>query len=201
MKKVKNELDFVFIFSFIIFIFVGCQPAAVDHDHDQDVDSLNLVPIKAKMVCNRDYFPLMYSLFENSKKSIFCVMYNINNYNYVNDVTKLLDKLIVAHEKGVTVKVLLEQSDWNSDVTNSNHQVGDYLKSYGIDVRYDPLTVTTHCKLFIIDSMYVMVGSTNWTISAVNSNNEANALLEGEQIALDFIDYFENLWKNSFDGR
>ncbi|MEJ5307261.1 MAG: phospholipase D-like domain-containing protein [candidate division WOR-3 bacterium] len=198
MKKVKTEFIFVF---FLVFVFTGCQPAAVDHEQDQNTDSLNMVPTKAKIVCNRDYFPLIYSLFENSKKSIFCVMYNINSYDYENEVTRLLDKLIVAHEKGVVVKVLLEQSDWNNDVTNSNHEVGDYLKSYGIDVRYDPLTVTTHCKLFIIDSLYVMVGSTNWTISAVNSNNEANALLEGEEIALDFIGYFENLWKNSFEGR
>lgn len=200
MKKVKTEFIFVFFLS-LVFIFTGCQPAAVDNEQDQNTDSLNMVPTKAKIVCNRDYFPLMYSLFENSKKSIYCVMYNINSYDYENEITKLLDKLIVAHEKGVVVKVLLEQSDWNSDVTNSNHQVGDYLKSYGIEVRYDPLTVTTHCKLFIIDSLYVMVGSTNWTISAVNSNNEANALLEGEEIALDFVGYFENLWKNSFDGR
>ncbi|MEO0289372.1 MAG: phospholipase D-like domain-containing protein [candidate division WOR-3 bacterium] len=198
MKKVKAEFIFIFV---LVFVFTGCQPASVDHEPDQNTDSLSMTPTRAKMVCNRDYFPLMYSLFENSKKSIFCVMYNINSYDYENEVTKLVDKLIVAHERGVAVKVLLEQSDWNSDVTNSNHQVGDYLKSYGIDVRYDPLTVTTHCKLFIIDSLYVMVGSTNWTISAVNSNNEANALLEGEEIALDFIGYFENLWKNSFDGR
>ncbi|MEO0281920.1 MAG: phospholipase D-like domain-containing protein [candidate division WOR-3 bacterium] len=200
MKKVKTEFIFVFVLV-SVWLFTGCQPAAVDHEQDQNPDSLIMIPTRAKVVCNRDYFPLMYSLFENSKKSIFCVIYNINSYDYENEVTKLLDKLIVAHERGITVKVLLEQSDWNTDVTNSNHQVGDYLKSYGIDVRYDPLTVTTHCKLFIIDSLYVMVGSTNWTISAVNSNNEANALLEGEEIALDFIGYFENLWKNSFEGR
>uniref|UniRef100_A0A7C3J5Z6 phospholipase D n=1 Tax=candidate division WOR-3 bacterium TaxID=2052148 RepID=A0A7C3J5Z6_UNCW3 len=200
MKKVKIEFLFLIILLFI-FVISSCQPAAVDNDDGTGNDTLTLIPTKAKMVCNRDYYPLMYSLFDNSKKNIFCVMYNINSYDYDNEVTRLVDRLIVAHERGVVVKVLLEQSDWNSDVTNSNHQVGDQLKSYGIDVRYDPLTVTTHCKLFIIDSLYVMVGSTNWTISAVNSNNEANTLLEGEEIALDFTGYFENLWKNSFDGR
>ncbi|HAF08408.1 MAG: Uncharacterized protein XD76_0955 [candidate division TA06 bacterium 32_111] len=200
MKKAKIEILSLTIL-FFYFIISGCQPAAVDNDDYPVHDTLTLIPTKAKMVCNRDYYPLMFSLFDNSQKSIFCVMYNINSYEYDNEVTRLVDRLIVAHERGVVVKVLLEQSDWNSDVTNSNHKVGDKLKSYGVDVRYDPLTVTTHCKLFIIDTLYVMVGSTNWTISAVNSNNEANTLLEGEEIALDFIGYFEDLWKNSFDGR
>lgn len=195
MKKVKISLILVLI----VILFSNCQPARVDGG--AEVDTLSLVQTKAKILCNRDYYPVVYSLFDNAKKSIYGVIYNINYYTYDNEVNKLLDRLIVANEKGVDVKILLEQSDWNADVTNSNYTVGEKLQSYGINVRYDPLTLTTHCKLFIIDSIYVVVGSTNWTISALNSNNEANTLLEGKEISKDFIDYFQLLWENSFDRR
>ncbi|HAV92284.1 TPA: hypothetical protein DCW38_03790 [candidate division WOR-3 bacterium] len=202
-KKLRKIYKDFFVFavavSVLILAFSSCQPAAVDNGDDDD-DTLALTEVKAMMVCNRDYYSAASGIFKDSKKTIKGIMYDMKYYSddLENEVMKLIDELVVAAARGVDVKIVLEQSDWNDDVSADNYETGAYLESYGIDLRYDPLTITTHCKTFIIDTNQVLVGSTNWSYSAVSSNNEANVLLEGRKIALDFTEYFETLWKNSY---
>lgn len=201
MKR-SIKISLIFLFIFILAFLNACQPSAVNDDTDSDTTVM--YSVKAMRVVNRDYYPAVYDLLKNAKKTIDIIMYDMKYYDYdpETEEMKLLDQIVVASTRGVAVRVVLEQSDWNPDVNEDNYASGAYLEGYGAEVRYDPLTVTTHCKTFIIDSAKVLVGSTNWSMSAINSNNEANVLLEGKDIAYDFLDYFNTLWKSSYkNGR
>ncbi|MGE3063703.1 MAG: phospholipase D-like domain-containing protein [bacterium] len=201
LRKCCKAFPFIFIFLMIVFAFASCQPAAVDdNDDDDDGDSLLMTEVRAVMVNNRDYYFVTSGIFKDATKTIRGIMYDMKYYSGDdNDVMKLIDELVIAAARGVDVKIVLEQSDWNEDVSADNYETGAYLENYGIDVRYDPLTVTTHCKTFIVDTNLVLVGSTNWSYSAVSSNNEANVLLEGHEIAESFDSYFQTLWNNSYN--
>ncbi len=196
IKRLINSLIF------IVFLFViSCQPASVDNPSNTNDEQDNGVIVEAKMVNNRDYYPTVYDLFENATKTIHIIMYDMKYYDYDPDTeeSKLLTLLAQCALKGIEVKIVLEQSDWNDDVNTDNYASGDYLTEYGAKVRYDPKTVTTHCKTIIIDSSRVLVGSTNWSKSAINYNNETNVLLTGEDITKDFLDYFNTLWNSSYE--
>lgn len=199
-KFCKGFLLFAVLILFTAFIFSSCQPAAVDNGDDDDADSLLMTEVKAMMVNNRDYYSVASGIFKDAKKTIVGIMYDMKFYSGDdNDVMKLIDELVIAAARGVEVRIVLEQSDWNDDVSADNYETGAYLENYGIDVRYDPLTITTHCKTFTVDTNLVLVGSTNWSYSAVSSNNEANVLLEGREIAESFEEYFQTIWNNSYN--
>ncbi len=188
------------LLSLIIAIFFGCQPAAVSND-PSDECTFGGSEVLAKAVNNRSYYPAVFDLFENAEKTINVIMYDMKYYDYdpETEESKLLSKLAQASLRGVEVKIILEQSDWNSDVNEDNYASGAYLMESGVLVRYDPMTITTHCKMMIIDSVYTLVGSTNWSKSAINYNNEANVLMTGNLIAEEFIDYFNVLWSSSYE--
>ena len=56
-----------------------------------------------------------------------------------------------------------------------------------------------HHKFAIIDNSVVLTGSFNWTVQAVNSNQENVLIIENKYIATKFLQEFENLWKQYND--
>lgn len=145
-----------------------------------------------QVITNRDYFPAVIKLFDNAEHSIFVFMFTARIYpEYPEDVNwKLLHALIGAKKRGVDVKVILDASSWNKDNTLKNKHMADSLKAGGVEVYYDPLDVTSHPKLLIIDHRYTVVGSTNWSYYAIEKNNEASVLIDSESVAGAFEEYF-----------
>ncbi len=195
-RTMKNLISSIVL---IMLLLASCQPASVADDNPEECDPG--IEITAVSACNRDYYPSVKALFDNAEKTIHIIMYDMKYYDYDPQTEEMLlfNALVNAAGRGVSVYVVLEQSDWNSDVNADNELSGGILSSYGVDVRYDARTVTTHCKMMVIDSVKTLVGSTNWSKSAVSSNNEANVIMTGSEISLEFLDYFNTLWQNSFE--
>ncbi len=146
-----------------------------------------------KIITNRDYFPAVIELFENAELSIYVFMFTARIYlEYPEDVNwELLHGLIAARKRGVDVKVILDASSWNKDNTLKNKHMADSLKAGGVKVYYDPLDVTSHPKLLIIDHRYTVVGSTNWSYYAMEKNNEASVIIDSEAVAGGMEKYFK----------
>jgi phosphatidylserine/phosphatidylglycerophosphate/cardiolipin synthase-like enzyme len=67
------------------------------------------------------------------------------------------------------------------------------LSKEGVEVIYDPLFVTTHAKLIIIDGRISLLGSTNWTYYSLTSNHEVGVLIESREVAQALGYYFERV--------
>ena len=144
---------------------------------------------------NRDYYQVLHSALTHAEESIHVVMYLAKYYpDEHSPVNLLLEDLVEAHSKGVDVRVLLEGSDSVLDTLAVN-----YLRSRGVPVNLDPEEVTTHAKLIVLDGQAVVLGSTNWSNSALNSNNETNVEIKDPTIAQVCEDYFQALWEASAD--
>ena len=150
-------------------------------------------------VTNRDYTPYLLSCFDESENYIHIVMYLMKYYPLDSTCgeSQLLNSIIQADGRGVDVKVLLEKSDYNNSLNAINESTYVYLTSKGVDVRFDSPSVTTHAKLVIIDDKIAFVGSTNWTKSALEENNEVNVKIKAEDMVKELESYFQTLW-NSF---
>lgn len=111
------------------------------------------------------------------------------------NVKTLLDDLIAAHKRGVTVKVILDQNIayerkgelGMSEPYNKNKKAFEYLKSNGVDVSYDDMRTYTHTKGIVIDEEIVIIGSTNWSQSAFERNHELDVLIDSKELAQDII--------------
>ena len=104
----------------------------------------------------------------------------------------LADALIRAKERGVEVRVILEP---RLDSPNYNLETMDQLRAGGVEARWATLEYDkTHSKLMIVDGKKVLVGSINWSRTALNWNREAAVIIDDEGIAAEFLEEFEKDW-------
>lgn len=84
--------------------------------------------------------------------------------------------LIKAYETGVVVKILVDRSQ----LTQKGTQLKRLLRK-GISVLLDNVVGIAHNKVMVIDDLYVLTGSYNWTHGAEHKNAE-NLLLITDKI-------------------
>lgn len=139
----------------------------------------NVIPIP-----NREYLPALHKVLNSAQKKILVFMFEARYYpQYPDDPNMTIIKdLVAAHKRGVKVTVLLDASSWNVSNTIMNKKFGDYLKSKGIDVWYDPPDVTSHDKLIMVDDSITIVGSTNWSYYALERNNEVSVIIYSKEL-------------------
>jgi phosphatidylserine/phosphatidylglycerophosphate/cardiolipin synthase-like enzyme len=157
--------------------------------------------ISVTSLLNRQYFNATREAIAAANSSISIVMYQMKSYETEsNPIKQLQDELIKAAKRGVKVRVLLDKRESNGKLTalsKENEKTAAYLRENGIDVKLDSLRTTTHTKLVIIDNAIVIVGSHNWSFSAMQENNEASLLIANKELATYYSNYFEFLWQNA----
>ncbi|MCX8174498.1 MAG: phospholipase D-like domain-containing protein [Thermoplasmata archaeon] len=158
-------------------------------------ESTNLPENYTAIVMNdRQYYQAAFDLLQSANKSIHMTMYVIFWYEDNNEIKNLVNILVAKAKAGLDVKVFLDTDPSNQMVTGNNTLTAQYLMNNGVKVKFDSPSVTTHTKLIIIDSKIVIVGSTNWSYSAVNRNHEANLSIADEKLAEKYEEYFSALW-------
>ncbi len=110
------------------------------------------------------------------------------------DSDPVADALMAAARRGVAVRVLLDQSDFEPSITERNARAAQSLVSAGIDARLDDPAITTHAKLAIVDRATVVVGSTNWNRYALFEHRQADVRIDDERVAAAFGAFFDRLW-------
>lgn len=188
MKHLLSITSKVFIFcTFAIYGFYTSPSFGLPAD--------DVVPL-----VDGDYYPQVHQALTAAKKSILCVMYiaDLNpkykdgwEYNLVND-------LINAHRRGVNVTVIFDQNTmfwetggkWKKTERKSENAY-ELLKRNGVPVYYDSIDRVTHSKILVIDDYITILGSTNWTYSALKKNHEASVLIKSRSVAKVFL---EKLW-------
>ena len=151
----------------------------------------------------KDYYPAVKEALQEADKSIYMVMYQValRTPDKNSKVYQLVDELIKAYNRGVAVRVILDQ---NIDFVSPSHieswqakgknaMCFNILKAADIDVRYDDLTSYAHAKAIVIDNELVVMGSSNWSSSAFDRNTETNVLIKSKELAEDLISYFNEI--------
>ncbi|MFH1447639.1 MAG: phospholipase D-like domain-containing protein [Candidatus Micrarchaeota archaeon] len=111
---------------------------------------------------------------------------------YLFNYEPLADELIRARERGVRVRVILEPRLFGD---NPNLEMMEYLRAGGLEVRWASLEYKlTHTKAMIVDGKRVLVGSTNWSYSALKKNREYSVLIDDGGVAREFTENFELDW-------
>ncbi len=189
---------YVFLFLCVLFVFsLGFVGASyiLDTGWTGPICSFNDGEITP--LINEQYPKVVMNEINSARSNIDILMYEMKFYETNNSVRQLEDALISAKERGVKVRVLLDQSEWNKKITGltkENWKTKDYLGENGIEVKLDSLKETTHTKLVIIDGQRIVIGSTNWGFSAFERNNEASVMISEKGTVEYFKNYFNFLW-------
>ena len=163
-----------------------------------------LPAISVETVNDRDYFTKVHKLLKNANKSIYLIMYSAHYYDkYPNSPSNLLLKdLAHSKKRGVNVKVILEQNystkkgfiKRKKKIEPQQHErVVEFLEKYKIPYILDSPEISTHSKLIIVDGLYTVIGSTNWSYSAIEKNHETSVIIKSKEVATEYMDYFSKI--------
>ncbi|MEM4306566.1 MAG: phospholipase D-like domain-containing protein [Candidatus Caldarchaeum sp.] len=108
-------------------------------------------------------------------------------YSFTSDV--LADALVEAAGRGVEVKVVVEAEQ--AGVRGSEYE---RLRKAGVDIKLDGNQYLMHHKFMVVDSLFVVTGSYNWSRAAEDFNDENIVVLEGVKVAEMFEQEFHRLW-------
>ena len=138
------------------------------------------------------YFESALNELNSAKFSIQVVMYLVSILPDQPDsqVSQLVQALIKAKERGVDVKVILDQNiNFEAESTedavssNKNQKAYELLRKNNVPVFFDTSDTYTHAKAIVIDNETVILGSTNWSRAALTRNNETNVLVRSKELA------------------
>lgn len=105
--------------------------------------------------------------------------------NAATPINQFNAAIIAAKDRGCNVQVL----------TNASN-VRQVLCNFGIDAKGIFSGQLLHAKLIIIDEKSIIIGSHNYSQSAMSSNIEASVLISDCDCASDYVDFFNLLFAN-----
>lgn len=141
-----------------------------------------------------------FSLYDNPQKEIIKninqaeAFINIAMYIFTDRERAL--PLIKAHERGVKVRLYLDQ-----DQVDYKYGQSRFLVQKGIKTRISTNNYIMHNKFAIIDNRLLLTGSYNWTFSANNRNDENLMVIDDPEIIEIFQNQFINLWTNKYSSK
>ncbi|MDP6925295.1 MAG: phospholipase D-like domain-containing protein [Candidatus Scalindua sp.] len=192
-NKITTILIFTIIFT-VSGLLCGIKPAC-------SLPADDVTPL-----INEEYYPAVHKAFTNAKKSILCVMSmaKLDKRHSGGDEYQLVLDLINAHKRGVKVLVVFDQNVkfWEKGkkrdiLERKSEYTYDLLLSAGVPVFYDSENRVTHSKVMVIDRYITIVGSTNWTYSALKKNHEASVIIKSRDVALAFEQKLKKIEKIS----
>ncbi|MBA2479857.1 MAG: hypothetical protein H0V44_04275 [Planctomycetes bacterium] len=172
--------------AFLAWLVPGAVPAAE-------------APPRVELLTER-YEARVAALIDGAQRSIELTMYQANLPDNADDrhpVRKMLDRLVARSKAGIAVKVVLDAGTPEDGAKWPSALAGEYLASKGVNVRWDEDDRTTHTKSMVVDGRWCLIGSTNWSYSALRKNREQSVLLEDPDLAKRMVGSFESLWRKS----
>lgn len=105
--------------------------------------------------------------------------------------------LIAAAKRGVKIQIITPGKHIDTDLVRNASRAGwgGMLKANIQIAEYAPTMY--HCKILIIDSLFVSVGSTNFDNRSFRLNDEANLNIMDRDFAIEQMNIFESDWSKS----
>lgn len=129
------------------------------------------------------------SFIRSARESIDVEMYVFTSEDVVRELGD-------AVSRGVRVRVIMEPRVEDS----RKERIFATLAALGAEVRWASLEYKlTHSKMVIVDGARALIGSINFSESALNYNREVGAAVEGEKVK-ELVALFENDWKKAAEG-
>jgi len=122
-------------------------------------------------------------LVEGAQKYIYIPAFLITH-------KELSQSLISASKRGVAVKLILDSTN-----THSPSSKLKMLRQNRIQVKTENFAGKLHSKSIIIDDLYTIIGSMNFSRSGEGANDENLVIIKNREIAIFYKTFFQYLWK------
>jgi len=189
-----NHEDSVLVHSAAVADAYATYADALWADSDADPEVPTVQEVGVVPVARVQLVPELGDCVDSASARVDLAMYALAWYSAYPDgsVGRLLDAVEEAHERGVAVRVLLDQSPWIAD-NRINDAAATRLLDAGIEVRHTASSVTTHAKLLRCDDE-VIVSDANWSHSGLDLYNGTSFVVTDGSVSDAYAAYFDGLW-------
>jgi phospholipase D len=104
----------------------------------------------------------------------------------------ILHALAAAKRRGVAVEAILDKSQDPEERAGARYGGATYLMNAGVPVTIDDAPAIAHNKVIIVDERLVITGSFNFTRAADTRNAENVVLIDGTDVARQFLANWRN---------
>lgn len=149
-------------------------------------------------VVGSSFFDKAAHLIDNARESISICIFTARYYRGQsrNPINSLFNALRRAANRGVNVKILLNQNFSDSQADLHNRFIAQYFKAKNFQAAMGGKSTRIHAKLILIDNHITIIGSHNYSARAHKSNFETSVIIRSPEITLAFMNEFERLWKS-----
>lgn len=176
----------------------GCQEAAAPAgDRQAAASQLASAPTPAwELLADQAYEARVRRLIAGACSGVELVMFSVvlpDDAGATHPVRLMLETVIERHRAGIPVRVVLDQGAPPGRERPSVHAFR-VLSEAGVAVRWDEDERTTHIKALVVDRRWCVLGSHNWTFSALRRNREQSLLVDDPALAARLGGEFTRLW-------
>ena len=149
-------------------------------------------------IVGASFFPKAVDQINRATQSISICMFTARYYRGQsrNPVNDLFDALRRAAQRGVSVRLLLNQNFRDNSSAQGNQFIVRYFKSRNFQAAMGGKSTRLHSKLLLVDDDTTVIGSHNYSTRAFRTNFETSVIIKSEDINSFFLAEFERLWKN-----
>ena len=131
-------------------------------------------------------------------KAVLPIIRNAKRYIYIPTFVltekRVTEELIRAKQRGVDVKIIIDAL--NASIRHSKH---NELRQGGLQVKTEDYAGKMHSKSMIVDDLYTIVGSMNFSNSGENKNDENLVVIKDSEITKFYKDFFIYQWNRIDD--
>jgi PLD-like domain/Helix-hairpin-helix motif len=154
-------------------------------------------PATVGVVRNSGYLALAVGLIERAQTQVLVQMFFLTSPGTTSPGDKLIDAMTAAVARGVDVRLILDtdlEDDYHG-ASRVNAESLARLDASGLSYRLDELGTTSHSKVMLVDGDQMLIGSHNWTTSAMYLLDETSLYVESVPLAAEQRARFEQLWR------
>jgi len=140
-----------------------------------------------EILIGREFYQKVVPLIEKAKNSIYIIVFDWRWYvgglgSYIQNFNQAI---VRAARRGVKVKAVV-----------NTERIAQILRDLGIESKKASTMNLVHCKVMIIDEEIAIVGSHNYTESALTTNYEVSVMIKGRENISRLIEFFNNLYES-----
>lgn len=142
---------------------------------------------KTTIIIGSDYVPVVVPLLKKARHSICVLMFDWRWYanDFMCDTSILNHAFVTMSRQGIKVRAITNYSE-----------IIKILTGLGIEAKKWNSSRILHSKLVIIDNEICVMGSHNFSQSAMTRNAETSSVIYEKAEVQKLTDYFESLWRS-----
>lgn len=145
-----------------------------------------------KALFDEEYFPVLNDHILSARRDIFFTVFHANYSHKSNTcpVHTLLKSLILKRQGGVHISGIFPSLSHNFPGFQSNIKIMNYLSKNNINCFTLEMPSIVHSKFFVIDHLFLFVGSHNLTRKSLTATVETSILITDDKVVIEFLDRF-----------